>query len=257
MSRQRCFTLDEALAELMGEDDDDFLAGAARESSSSGESSGSDSDSGLVGDPSVDVSRHRSAICRRDDTLTSGGLSSCLHFPLAPSDCGEESGSVPDFSASESENFDHFLDREIDPASAAGRFVSAIGVGSVSTSGVSAGQSGISGVSVVNAGQSGVCGVNAGQSGEGHAATAGIECRCNQGCLKKFSCADIDLNRLNMQELSKDEKDLLLMGIPLSTQFDKEKTCRGKRKHESLILSKQSTSVLELSVTFMISGKKP
>ena len=34
-----------------------------------------------------------------------------------------------------------------------------------------------------------------------------------------------------MQELSKDENDLLLMGILLSTQFDKEKTCRGKRKH--------------------------
>ena len=97
MSRQRCFTLDEALAELMREDDDDFLAGAARETSSSGESSGSESD------PSVDVSCHRSAICRRDNTLTSGWPSSCLHVPLAPSDRGEESGSVPDFSVSESE----------------------------------------------------------------------------------------------------------------------------------------------------------
>ena len=122
---------------------------------------------------------------------------------------------------SESENFDHFLDREIDPASAARRFVGAIGASGVSTSGVSAGQSGVSGVS----------GVNAGQCGEGHAATAGIECGCNQGCLKKFSCADVDLNRLNMQELSQDEKDLLVMGILLSTQFDKGKTCRGKRKH--------------------------
>ena len=164
MSRQRCFTLDEALAELMREDDDDFLAGAARETSSSGERSGLESDSGLVGDPSVDVSRHRSAICRKDDTLTSGGPSSCLHVPLAPSDRGEESGSVPDFSVSESENFDHFLDREIDPASAARRFVGAIGASGVSTSGVSAGQSGVSSVS----------GVNAGQSAEGHAATAGI-----------------------------------------------------------------------------------
>ena len=90
MSRQRCLTLDEALAELMKEDDDDFLAGAARETSSCGESSGSESHSGLVGDPSVDVSRHRSAICRRDDTLT-GGPSSCLHLPLVPSDRGEES----------------------------------------------------------------------------------------------------------------------------------------------------------------------
>ena len=87
-----------------------------------------------------------------------------------------------DFSVSESENFDHFLDREIDPASAARRFVGAIGDSGVSTSGVSAGQSGVSGV-------------NAGQSGEGHAATAGIECGCNQGCSKKFSCADVDLNR--------------------------------------------------------------
>ena len=138
----------------MREDDDDFLAGAARETSSSGESSGSESDSGLVGYPSVDVSRHRSAICRRDDTLTSGGMSLCLHVLLAPSDRGEESGSVPDFSVSESENFDHFLDREIDPASAARRFVGAIGASGVSTSGVSAGQCGVSGVSGVNAGQS-------------------------------------------------------------------------------------------------------
>ena len=40
-----------------------------------------------------------------------------VHVPLAPSGRGEESGSVPDFSVSESENFDHFLDHEIDPAS--------------------------------------------------------------------------------------------------------------------------------------------
>ena len=177
MSRQRCFTLDEALAELMREDDDEYLAGAARETSSSGESSGSESDSGLVGDPSVDVSRHRLTICRRDDTLTSDGPSSCLHVPLAPSDRGEESGSVPDFSVSESENFDHFLDRESDAASAARRLVGAIGASGVSTSGVRAGQSGVGGVS----------GVNAGQSSEGHAVTTGIECGRNQGCLQKFS----------------------------------------------------------------------
>ena len=113
------------------------------------------------------------------------------HVPLAPSDRREESGSVPDFSVSESEIFDHFLDREIDPGSAARRFVGAIGASGVSTSGVSAGQSGVSGL---NAGQSGeghaaTAGI---ECGEGHAATAGIECGCNQGCLKKISCADVD-----------------------------------------------------------------
>ena len=59
-----------------------------------------------------------------------------------------------------------------------------------------------------------------------------IQCGCNQECLKKFSKDEIEAHRLNLCDMEKEEKDLLVMGVLLSGQFESHDTRRGKRKHD-------------------------
>ena len=92
---------------------------------------------------------------------------------------------------------------------------------------------------------------------EGQAASAGIACGCNQGCLGKFSPQDISLHRLNMQDMENGEKEVMIMGALLSVQYSKEKSFRGKRKHMFFDYCFHGERfVLEHFVASMILGKK-
>ena len=60
--------------------------------------------------------------------------------------------------------------------------------------------------------------------------TLDLECGCNQGCLKKFPREEIKAHRLNMLEMEKEEREMLVMGVLLSWQYNSQQAKRGKRK---------------------------
>ena len=92
MTSRRCFTLDEALAELMREDDEDWLFGGRQESSSDDES---DDDRTLARTPSQrdtqsvgDASTTASLVggCDRGPALASGALGDSTRSGLRRTD---------------------------------------------------------------------------------------------------------------------------------------------------------------------------
>ena len=211
MSRRRCFTIDEALAELMIEDEDEFLLGEVAEvsgSSSDGFSSDEDDRQACAGFRGCSA---RSSTLRPpvDHRISSDGL-----FAASSSGVIQESNGVLVLSENESESEDsnHFLERHVNPQTVAREYIDENGEGSRASA---------------NEADRG----NYREDG-GHPAP-GIVCGCSKACLRKFPSEEILLNRLNMREMTKGEKELLLMGVLYSTQFDSEKTTKGlKRQHQ-------------------------
>ena len=64
----------------------------------------------------------------------------------------------------------------------------------------------------------------------------------------------VDSHRLNVRELEKSEKDMLLLGVLASIQFDKEETGKGKKgsMRSAGTLLKEKGFVQVHFVSFMI-----
>ena len=116
---------------------------------------------------------------------------------------------------------DHFLERELDTASAALRFV---GEGMRSTSDTESD--------------------DADTTGAQSNADTGSECGCSLGCLAKFDPADIEQSRLSMAELGREEKELVLLGLLESARYTPDTSTHGKkRKRQRFCYSYQEEKI--------------
>ena len=217
----------------MIEDDEDFLFGEDVRGVE-GLSSSSDSDSPEAGGrTSGDVGdRRRMHIEEGGSALgASGGLGNTSGGTTASS----RQGGNPTDSDSESDNDtndgDHFLDREVDCGGAARSYIDR--------------QDQPAGAAC------------AGGSTGPKPLETNIVCGCSMACLRKFTQEEIDIHRLNMQEMEKEEKELIIMGVLMSTQFEKEASSRGKRKHQYFAYSFQGEKVCAGAFRFIYDiGKK-
>ena len=76
---------------------------------------------------------------------------------------------------------------------------------------------------------------------------APVRCGCSRECLKNISRHKIEANRLNMCELEKGEKEILVLGLMDSERFSGEHTTKKtKRKHAAFEFSLEGLVVCVL-----------
>lgn len=207
MRRRQCFTLDEAVAEMMRDADEEFMFGGHLDSSEDEEDISDDEERDKNVRSTEDVAS--AAVRCGSRTSVSAGALSGSNVPgasgTASAFLGGSPGEVDAPSESEEDEGQHFLDREVDSHNTARAYTTRAG--------------GVEGT------------IDSGSSATQSNPPPDLACGCNQACLRHFARDEIEAHRLNLCEMVKVEKDMLVMGVLLSVQCDGELTRRGKRKH--------------------------
>ena len=137
--------------------------------------------------------------------------------------CGDGGGDTDD----DDDAGEYPLDRVVDPGSAAARYCGLL--------------------QEKSSGNEGSASASAEDSGERASPTGALPrrvCGCQSNCLKNFDPAELEESILNMRDMEKSERDLIILGILESLRHSKERTTKGtKRTRERFAYKFQGSRV--------------